>query len=93
MGLMTGDGLSTLAVAVVIFLLLVDLVHRRARWAAHYPPGPTALPGLGNLLQVDFQDMLCCFNQVRGSVGSRDPGAPPHSRHRVASGAAGRASC
>ncbi|KAG3290806.1 CYP2D6-containing [Ictidomys tridecemlineatus] len=53
MGLLTGP----LCVAVAIFLLLVDLMHRRQRWAARYPPGPLPLLGLGNLLQIDFQNM------------------------------------
>ncbi|KAM5175545.1 cytochrome P450 2D17-like [Callospermophilus lateralis] len=44
-------------VTVAVFLLLVDLMHRRQRWAARYLPGPLPLPGLGNLLQIDFQNM------------------------------------
>ncbi|XP_069347013.1 cytochrome P450 2D17-like isoform X2 [Eulemur rufifrons] len=69
MGLLTGDVLVSLALAVVIFLLLVDLMHRRPRWAARYPPGPMSMPGLGNLLQVDFQDIPCCFSQLRRRFG------------------------
>ncbi|XP_071465364.1 cytochrome P450 2D17-like [Marmota flaviventris] len=53
MGLLTGP----LCVAVAVFLLLVDLMHRRQLWAARYPPGPLPQPGLGNLLQIDFQNM------------------------------------
>nr|KAF6452100.1 cytochrome P450 family 2 subfamily D member 6 [Molossus molossus] len=65
MGLLPGEALWTLAVAVAIFLLLVDLMHRRVRWAARYPPGPMPLPGVGNMLQLDLQDMLLSINQVR----------------------------
>lgn len=79
MGLLTGDVLATLALALAIFLLLVDLMHRRPRWAARYPPGPMSLPGLGNLLQVDFQDISRSFGQVREVTVecSRGPGHPP----------------
>nr|XP_020143395.1 cytochrome P450 2D17-like isoform X6 [Microcebus murinus] len=69
MGLLTGDLLTPLALAVVIFLLLVDLMHRRPRWAARYPPGPMSLPGLGNALQVDFQDISHSFGKLRRRFG------------------------
>ena len=65
MGLLSGDTLGPLAVALLIFLLLLDLMHRRSRWAPRYPPGPTPLPVLGNLLQVDFYDTRPSLNQVR----------------------------
>ncbi|XP_062971619.1 cytochrome P450 2D17-like [Cynocephalus volans] len=69
MGLLTGDVVVPLAVAMAIFLLLVDLMHRRQRWTARYPPGPMPLPGLGNLLQVDFQNTPYCFGQLRRRFG------------------------
>ncbi|KAM5250978.1 LOW QUALITY PROTEIN: cytochrome P450 2D6 [Hipposideros larvatus] len=69
MGLLTWDALGSLAVAIAIFLLLVDLMHRRTRWAARYPPGPMPMPGLGNLLQVDFHDLLCSVTQLRSRFG------------------------
>ncbi|XP_033622084.1 cytochrome P450 2D6-like [Fukomys damarensis] len=66
MGLLSG---AAVAVAVAVFVLLVDLMHRRQRWAAHYPPGPVPVPGLGNLLQVDFYNMLVCCQKLRGRFG------------------------
>uniref|UniRef100_A0A8C4L165 Cytochrome P450 n=1 Tax=Equus asinus TaxID=9793 RepID=A0A8C4L165_EQUAS len=69
MGALTGDTLGLLVVAVAIFLLLVDLMHRRQRWAPRYPRGPMPLPGLGNLLQVDFQDSICSFTRLRRRFG------------------------
>uniref|UniRef100_A0A8C9P4M6 Uncharacterized protein n=1 Tax=Spermophilus dauricus TaxID=99837 RepID=A0A8C9P4M6_SPEDA len=53
MGMLMGP----LCVAVAVFLLLVDLMHRRQCWASRYPPGPLPLLRLGNLLQIDFQNM------------------------------------
>ncbi|XP_058423971.1 cytochrome P450 2D14-like [Diceros bicornis minor] len=65
MELLSGETLGSLAVALAIFLLLVDLMHQCQRWAQRYPLGPMPLPGLGNQLQVDFQDLLSCFTQMR----------------------------
>ncbi|XP_041610748.1 cytochrome P450 2D15 isoform X2 [Vulpes lagopus] len=70
MGLLTGDTLGPLAVAVAIFLLLVDLMHRRRRWATRYPPGPLPVPMVGNLLQMDFQEPICYFSQLQGRFGN-----------------------
>ncbi|XP_004642428.1 cytochrome P450 2D16-like [Octodon degus] len=69
MVLLTGDVLFSVAIALVIFLLLVDLMHRRQRWAARYPPGPMPMPGLGNLLQVDFQNPSYSFYKLQHTFG------------------------
>ncbi|EHB11278.1 Cytochrome P450 2D16 [Heterocephalus glaber] len=69
MGLLNGDALLSVAIAVAVFLLLVDLMHRRQRWAARYPPGPMPVPGLGNLLQLDFQNLPYSFYKLRHQFG------------------------
>ncbi|KAM6162471.1 cytochrome P450 2D6-like isoform 1-T1 [Erethizon dorsatum] len=69
MGLLTGDALFSVAVAVAVFLLVVDLMHRRQRWADRYPPGPVPVPVLGNLLQVDFHNMPYSLYKLRHRFG------------------------
>ncbi|XP_005415232.1 PREDICTED: cytochrome P450 2D16-like [Chinchilla lanigera] len=69
MGLLTGGALFSVAVAVAVFLLLVDLMHRRQRWAARYPPGPVPVPGLGSLLQLDFHNLPYSFYKLRHRFG------------------------
>ncbi|XP_006890237.1 PREDICTED: cytochrome P450 2D17-like [Elephantulus edwardii] len=69
MGLLTENTLTSVALAVAIFLLLVDLMHRRSRWAARYPPGPIPLPGVGNMLQVDIKNMPYSFRELRRRFG------------------------
>ncbi|XP_034372624.1 cytochrome P450 2D4 isoform X2 [Arvicanthis niloticus] len=69
MRLPTGAELWPIAIFTVIFLLLVDLVHRRPRWTARYPPGPVSWPVLGNLLQMDFQNMPAGLQKLRCRFG------------------------
>lgn len=69
MRLLTGSELWPIAIFTVIFLLLVDLMHRRQRWTSRYPPGPVPWPVLGNLLQIDFQNMPAGFQKLRRRFG------------------------
>uniref|UniRef100_A0A8C8UDG0 Uncharacterized protein n=1 Tax=Peromyscus maniculatus bairdii TaxID=230844 RepID=A0A8C8UDG0_PERMB len=69
MELLTGYGLGSVAIFTVLFILLVDLMHRRQRWTSCYPPGPVPLPVLGNLLQVDFNDMPYSLYKLRQCYG------------------------
>lgn len=78
MGLLIGDGLWPLAIFTFIFILLVDLMHRRQRWTARYPPGPVPLPVLGNLLQVDFKNMPYSMYKVRESTVDGNRGYSAH---------------
>ncbi|XP_041528203.1 cytochrome P450 2D20-like [Microtus oregoni] len=69
MVLLTGDGLWSVVLFTAIFLFLVDLMHRRKFWTSRYPPGPVPLPGLGNLLQVDFENMPYSVYKLRQRYG------------------------
>ncbi|CAH6791263.1 cytochrome P450 2D20 [Phodopus roborovskii] len=69
MALLIGDGPWSVVIFTAIFLLLVDLMHRRKFWTARYPPGPMSLPGLGNLLQVDFENMPYSLYKLRQRYG------------------------
>jgi len=68
MELLTGTDLWPVAIFTVIFILLVDLMHRHQRWTSRYPPGPVPWPVLGNLLQVDLDNMPYSFYKVSDLV-------------------------
>ncbi|XP_069508839.1 cytochrome P450 2D15-like [Ambystoma mexicanum] len=51
-----------------VFLLCLDFMKRRRRWP-RYPPGPTSLPFLGNMLQVDFSNPVASFAKLRKKYG------------------------
>jgi hypothetical protein len=68
MELLTGTDLWPVAIFTVIFILLVDLMHRHQRWTSRYPPGPVLWPVLGNLLQVDLDNMPYSLYKVSDLV-------------------------
>ena len=68
MELLTGTDLWPVAIFTVIFILLVDLLHRRQRWTSRCPPGPVPWPVLGNLLQVDLDNMPYSLYKVSDLV-------------------------
>ncbi|XP_031247029.1 cytochrome P450 2D10-like [Mastomys coucha] len=70
MELLTGTGLWPVAIFTVIFILLVDLMHRRQRWNYRYPPGPVPWPVLGNLFQVDLDNMPYSLYKLQKRYGN-----------------------
>ena len=68
MELLTGAGLWSVAIFTVIFILLVDLMHRHQHWTSRCPPGPVPWPVLGNLLQVDLDNMPYSLYKVSDLV-------------------------
>ncbi|XP_052603442.1 cytochrome P450 2D28-like isoform X2 [Peromyscus californicus insignis] len=69
MDLLPEYGLGSVAIFTVLFILLVDLMHRRQRWTSRYPPGPVPLPVLGNMLQVDLNDIPNSIYKLRQRYG------------------------
>ncbi|XP_078278406.1 cytochrome P450 2D20-like isoform X2 [Rhinoraja longicauda] len=57
-----------LAVFCTVFALAFDLMKRRKK-CGNYPPGPRALPFLGNLLQVDLHNPHLSFAKLRKQYG------------------------
>nr|ARO89860.1 cytochrome P450 Cyp2d14 [Andrias davidianus] len=63
------NSLTLLGLFFTVFVLLLDLVKRRKKWS-RYPPGPTSLPFLGNITQVDFHNLPLCFAQLSKKFGN-----------------------
>ncbi|XP_078278389.1 cytochrome P450 2D6-like isoform X1 [Rhinoraja longicauda] len=61
-------GFPVLAVFCTVFALVFDLMKRWKK-CANYPPGPRALPFLGNLLQVDLNNPHLSFAKLRKKYG------------------------
>ncbi|XP_055513864.1 cytochrome P450 2D26-like isoform X2 [Leucoraja erinacea] len=61
-------GFPALAVFCTVFALAFDLMKRWKK-CGNYPPGPRALPFLGNLLQVDLHTPHLSFAKLRKKYG------------------------
>ncbi|XP_078278663.1 cytochrome P450 2D20-like isoform X2 [Rhinoraja longicauda] len=61
-------GFPVLAVFCTVFALVFDLMKRWKK-CDNYPPGPRALPFLGNLLQVDLNNPHLSFAKLRKQYG------------------------
>ncbi|XP_052016280.1 cytochrome P450 2D9-like [Apodemus sylvaticus] len=70
MELLSGTGLWPVAIFTAIFILLVDLMHRHQRWSSRYPPGPVPWPVLGNLLQVDLDNLPYSLYKLQNRYGA-----------------------
>ncbi|XP_053886393.1 cytochrome P450 2D15-like isoform X2 [Malaclemys terrapin pileata] len=64
-----GNNLPTLGIALTVFALLFDFLKRRKSWS-RYPPGPTSLPFIGTMLQIDFHNPHRSFTQLSKKYGN-----------------------
>ncbi|XP_029326025.1 cytochrome P450 2D3-like [Mus caroli] len=69
MELLAGTDLWPVAIVTVIFILLVDMIDWYQCWTSHYPPGPVPWPVLGNLLQVDLDNMPYSLYKLQNRYG------------------------
>lgn len=63
------DRFTLLGLSITVFVLVFDFMKRRKKWS-NYPPGPTSLPFVGNLTQVDFNNPLDSFEKLRKKFGN-----------------------
>ncbi|XP_020838428.1 cytochrome P450 2D6 [Phascolarctos cinereus] len=60
--------LTTMVLALTVFVFLLEF-SKQWRRSPRYPSGPTRIPLLGNMLQVDFQNLHGCFRELRETFG------------------------
>ncbi|XP_068938076.1 cytochrome P450 2D6 [Petaurus breviceps papuanus] len=63
------ETLTTVVLALTVFLFLLDFSKRWQR-PLRYPPGPRTIPVLGNMLQVDFQNLHGSYRQLQKKFGN-----------------------
>lgn len=61
--------LPALGIALIVFALLTDFVKRRKSWS-RYPPGPTSLPFIGTMLQINYHNPHLSFTQLSKKFGN-----------------------
>ncbi|XP_053325042.1 cytochrome P450 2D15-like [Spea bombifrons] len=64
--------LCNIIVLFIIFtssLLLLDFMKRRKNWP-RFPPGPTSIPFLGNMMDVDFKNPHISMSQLSKKFGN-----------------------
>ncbi|XP_036590331.1 cytochrome P450 2C23-like [Trichosurus vulpecula] len=59
---------STALLACVLFLIFISLWNQGFK-KGKLPPGPTPLPFIGNILQLDFKNMTKTFSQLAETYG------------------------
>ncbi|XP_078540291.1 cytochrome P450 2D6-like isoform X1 [Lissotriton helveticus] len=64
----SGTFLTMLALFFSVFALILDVMKRR-RSCSRYPPGPSSLPFVGNILEVDFKSLTKYCSQLRKTYG------------------------
>ncbi|XP_075430115.1 cytochrome P450 2D6-like isoform X1 [Ascaphus truei] len=59
---------SLLGIIFTVCLLLLDFMKRRKTWR-RFPPGPPSVPFVGNMMQVDLQNLHVSFKQLTKQYG------------------------
>lgn len=59
-------GVTTLVLVVSVICLSFLSVWTKTRPGGRLPPGPTPLPVIGNILQLNFKDVPASLSKVRG---------------------------
>ncbi|XP_029446140.1 cytochrome P450 2D15-like [Rhinatrema bivittatum] len=63
------NNVTFLVILLIVFVLVLDFMKRRKKWS-RYPPGPTSLPFLGNIHQVDFQQLHVSYAKLCKKFGN-----------------------